>query len=88
MTHMVQPQDQPTEYSTSDLALAAYLAYWDFYPTRMQNGDGRRMLFVYPIAAEKIAARFWQPGGDMVSAKKFHYLLKEMRRLTQPGGPR
>jgi hypothetical protein len=82
--------DQPRpsladEYETSDLGIAAFLAAKDFPVLRVEVGQ--RSAFVFPAGAEQTAKLFYLPGSNLVDARRFHTMLRELRGLAKGGRP-
>lgn len=78
---MNAPMPTADEYETSDLGVAAYLAARDFPLLRVEPGD--RAKFIFPGPAKKVAEVFYLPGSNMVDARKFHVLLRQLRGLAR-----
>ncbi len=72
----------PDEYRTADLPVAALLVTLEV-PLLAVRSDGRRALFIFPRSAEATACRFWQPGEDSVSARRFYMSLRELRGMAR-----
>ena len=72
------------EYETSDLGVASFLVARDIPLLRTDNRS-ERTSFVFPGTAEEIARGFYQPGKDLVSARRLHAALRELRSLTRQG---
>jgi hypothetical protein len=88
MQQMTRPRStQPDEFHTTDLGIAAFLAAQDVPILRIENG-GERCFFVFPGAAEPMAAQFYQPGANLIDARRFHFSLRELRGLTRRYGGR
>lgn len=81
---MVSPTSggPPEEFTTSDVSEAAFLAAQDV-PVLALRTDRRRVTFVFPPTAAPLAVRFWQPGQDLVSARKFHMAVRDLRGLAR-----
>ena len=75
----------PDEYSTSDLGAAALVVAKDFPLLRVDRSDVR-VQFVFPGAAKAVAELYTLPGRSLVDARRFHFALRELRRLTKPEG--
>lgn len=71
-----------TEYVTPDLGQAAFCVAWEA-PFLTVRAEGGRALFVFDAAAEPIAQRFWMPGKDSVSARRFHAALRDLRAVAR-----
>ncbi len=78
---MNTPTPSADEYATSDLGVAAFLAARDFPLLRVEPGD--RAKFVFPGPAKKTADAFWLPGSNLVDARKFHRLLRDLRGVAR-----
>ncbi len=88
MQQMAQPKSPHLdEYRPSDLGIAAFVSALDVPLLRVENG-GPRVSFVFPRAAEWVAARFYRPGENLVDVRRFHFCLREMRGLTRQHGER
>lgn len=72
----------PDEFVTHDLGESAFLAAHDV-PVLAIRTEGRRVSFVFPPTAAPLARRFWRPGQDLVSARKFHMALRDLRGLAR-----
>ena len=70
------------EFSTSDLGQGAFLLAKDF-PLLRVDQTAPRVAFVFPKGAEQTARLFYQPGQNLVDARKFHLSLRELRGLTR-----
>jgi len=82
---MNQPVTTPTdEYSTSDLGQAAFLLAREAPLLRVDN-EGGRARFVFPAAAGELSKLFFQPGRNLVDARRFHFNLRELRGLARRG---
>ena len=73
---------QADEFLTADLGQAALLVALEVPLLEVRN-DGRRAIFVFPATAEPRARKFFQPGGDLVSARRFHMALRDLRGLAR-----
>ena len=83
MQQMTKPRPAPAdEYGTSDLGVAAFCLSLDLPLLRVEQGE--RVRFVFPGSAKNTAALFYQPGRNLVDARKFHISLRELRGLTRP----
>ncbi len=81
---MSKPTATPAdEFETSDLGIAAFLVAREFPLLRVETGEAR-VRFVFPASAEEATRLFYQPGRDLVSARRFHLSLRELRGLTRP----
>jgi hypothetical protein len=74
------------EYGTTDLGIAAFLLARDLPLLRVEQGE--RVRFVFPGSAEETAVLFYQPGRNLVEARKFHMGLRELRGLARGEGRR
>ena len=84
MHRMPQPEStRAEEFETSDLGVAAFLVARELPLLRVEHG-GERVLFVFPESGERTARQFYQPGQNLVDARKFHINLRELRGLTRP----
>jgi hypothetical protein len=83
MQEMTKPRATPAdEYETSDLGIAAFCLARDLPLLRVEQAE--RVRFVFPGSAKDTAALFYQPGRNLVDARKFHMGLRELRGLTRP----
>ncbi len=73
---------QSEEFLTADLGLAAFLTALDA-PLLAVRFDGRRAIFVFPATVESLGRKFYQPGSDVVSARRFHMALRDLRGLAR-----
>jgi hypothetical protein len=88
MQQMSRPRStRLDEFRTSDLGIAAFLVAQETPLLRVENG-GERTFFVFPGSAEEAASRFYQPGKNLVDARRFHFSLRELRGLTKRYGGR
>jgi hypothetical protein len=81
------PISRPEEYRTPDLGIAAFLLSKEVPLLRVDNA-GERAFFVFPGGTEKTAQLFYQPGKNMVDARRFHLNLRELRGLARRQGGR
>lgn len=79
---MKTPTTQPDEFLTGDLGQAALVVANDV-PLLEVRSKGRHAVFVFPATAEPLARKFFQPGKDLVSARKFHMALRDLRGLAR-----
>jgi hypothetical protein len=85
---MNQPEDIPSsEYATSDLGQAAFLLAREIPLLRVER-EGERARFVFPVSASETSKLFYQPGRNMVDARRFHMNLRELRGLARGEGRR
>jgi hypothetical protein len=81
---MSQPRPPSAdEFETSDLGVAAFLAAKDYPVLRVEMGQ--RSTFVFPAGAEPTARLFYLPGSNLVDARRFHTMLRELRGLARGG---
>jgi hypothetical protein len=78
---MFQPQVSD-EFRTSDLGIGAFLLAREFPLLRVEHGR-ERAVFVFPASAADTAKSFYSPSDSMVSARLFHYSLRELRGLAR-----
>lgn len=79
---MTTPSLPPDEYETGDLGTAAFLTAKEFPLLRVERGE-RNASFVFPGSARSVAGDFYRPGGNLVDARKFHVLLRQLRGLAR-----
>lgn len=80
---MLNPTTASTdEFVTSDLGQSAYLLALEF-PLLAVRSNGRHAFFVFPAPAREIAQQFFRPGQDLVSARRFHLALRDLRGLAK-----
>lgn len=83
---MNQPETIPAdEYVISDLGQAAFLLARE-QPLLRVDHDGERATFVFPGSAKAVGRLFYQPGQNLVDARRFHLSLRELRGLARGGG--
>lgn len=70
------------EFVTPDLGQASLCVALE-EPLLAVRAEAGRALFVFPGTARAVAARFFQPGGDLVSARRFHMALRDLRGLAR-----
>lgn len=73
---------QTDEYVTPDLGQAAFCVALEM-PLLAVRTEAGRGFFVFPAAARAVGAKFFQPGGDLVSARRFHMALRDLRALAR-----
>lgn len=82
MQRMTKPRATPAdEYGTSDLGIAAFCLSLDLPLLRVEQGERAR--FIFPGSAADTARLFYQPGRNLVDARRFHISLRELRGLTR-----
>lgn len=79
---MPQPKNTLDDFRTSDLGIAAALVAWE-QPLLRVSTNGGRAVFIFPPSAAALSRRYFEVGKDLVSARRFHLALRELRGLAR-----
>ncbi len=75
-----------SEYSTSDLGLAAFLLALGHPLQDLRGSPGRPRTFVFPVAAAAAAPSYY--AGATIEARRYASAIRDLKGLLAQGGGR